>query len=165
MKSFPVFYGNEKIYTEKLDEHLDKRGEILNNTIYTMEKLLKEGEIFLVLPQGVMLNYLLKRVSFTKYYTFLPSDYEMYGEDEILSDLINTPPDYILLVDVDTSFLGYKHFGKDYGVKTYSWIEENYQPYQLIGSWPFTDKGFGILICKKTKTIIERELTCPHLLF
>lgn len=151
VKSFPVFYGSEKIYTEKLDENLDKRGEILNNTIDTMEKLLKEGENFLVLPQGVMLNYLLKRKSSTKYYTFLPSDYEMYGEDEILNDLTNASPDYILLVDMDTSFLGYKYFGKDYGVKTYSWIEENYQPYQLIGNWPFTDKGFGILICKKNQ--------------
>ena len=63
----------------------------------------------------------------------------------------NHPPDYICLVERDTSEFGVGYFGHSpgYGVDLMRWIRENYQPVYLIGLEPLQNGMFGIEILKR----------------
>ena len=60
------------------------------------------------------------------------------------------PPDYIVLVQRDSSEYGVKYFGqqKGYGFDMMQWVRRNYQPVELIGAEPLQSGTFGIRILK-----------------
>ena len=62
-----------------------------------------------------------------------------------------SPPDYILLVERDTSEFGVGYFGHypGYGTDLMRWIDKNYQPVQLIGNEPLQNGLFGIKILRR----------------
>src|SRR5439155_22098088 len=80
-----------------------------------------------VLPDGVMLNYLMRVPSPVPFVTFLPTDVLMYREDRMLDALNHHPPDMIVLIPRDTTDYGAKTFGRDYAQSLYGWINQHYQ--------------------------------------
>ena len=127
------------------------KGIFVKRTIDRIGELVKPDETFVVFPEGVMLNYLTRRRNPCPYINFMPPELIIFGEDRILNSLHKAPPDYVILVDKDTSEYGYRYFGKNYGIKLFSWIQENYRAVETIGSEPFSGKGFGIVIAKKVQ--------------
>ena len=87
---------------------------------------------------------------------FTPTEFAIYGEDRILESFRANPPDYIALVHKDTSEFGFQFFGRDYGQRVYSWIQEHYQPVALIGDPPLRDEKFGILLLRLDRTASAR---------
>ncbi|MGD0623928.1 MAG: hypothetical protein ABSB32_04315 [Thermodesulfobacteriota bacterium] len=125
------------------------RGMIVKRTIDKILETVKPDETLVVFPEGVMLNYLSRRGNPCPYVNFMPPELIIFGEDRILASLDKTPPDYVVLVEKDTSEYGYRYFGKNYGIKLFSWIQEHYKEMHTIGQQPFTGRGFGIVIAKK----------------
>jgi len=79
-----------------------------------------------VLPEGVMINYLARRKSSSKYYNFMPPEFLMFGEDAILRDLVSHPPDYVVLADRRTREYRLPFFGTHYGQRILDWVWKNY---------------------------------------
>ena len=102
-----------------------------------------------VLPEGVMLNYLARRVNPTPHHAFMPPSLIAFGEEEILQTFKDDPPDFIMLVHKDTSEFGFRFFGRDYGLQIAAWISAGYEPLQLIGAPPLQDDRFGILLLRR----------------
>jgi hypothetical protein len=109
----------------------------------------RPDQTLLVLPEGVMINYLSRRVNPTPYFVFLPLELALFGEDQMLSSMQAHPADYVMLVHRDTSEYGVPFFGRDYGRKLYAWIMAHYRPLTLIGAPPLQDKRFGILLLRR----------------
>jgi hypothetical protein len=108
---------------------------------------LGEGETLAVLPEGAMINYLLRRVNPTGHVNFMPPEIAIFGEEEILERFRQRPPDRIVLVHKDTSIYGYPLFGRDYARRLYAWIQERYAPEFVVGSPPLRERGrFGIAV-------------------
>ncbi len=112
---------------------------------------LKPEETFVVLPEGVMLNYQAKRLNPTRHISFTYPEILAHGEDRILKDLIGRPPDYFVVIQRDVREYGIGEFGDDprYGKKIMSWVEEAYAPSQAFGKVPFEKGGFGLRILKR----------------
>ncbi len=70
----------------------------------------------LVLPEGVSVNYLTRRVNPTRHLNFLPPEIMIFDEDRILEDLRAQPPDYVVLVHRETPEYGLPLFGTDYAL-------------------------------------------------
>jgi hypothetical protein len=102
-----------------------------------------------VLPEGVMLNYLTRRDNPTPYVVFA-FEVWAFGERTMLAAYEKNPPDYIVLVQRDSSEYGVKYFGqqKGYGFDMMQWVRRNYQPVELIGAEPLQSGTFGIRILK-----------------
>jgi 4-amino-4-deoxy-L-arabinose transferase-like glycosyltransferase len=149
LKTYAIGSEGDTILTWKPEA--SDRGIIIRSAIDKIEELVKPDETFVVFPEGVMLNYLTRRKNPCPYINFMPPELIMFGEDRILNSLHKAPPDYVILVDKDTSEYGYRYFGKNYGIKLFSWIQENYRAVQAIGNEPFSGKGFGIVIAKKVQ--------------
>jgi hypothetical protein len=138
-KIHPVSQGADLILS-------DPRGEMVNAALSAIASRIHTNETLTVLPEGVMLNYLSRRISSVPLMNFMPLEFSLYGEDYILEKFHDHPPDYIALVHKDTSEYGFQFFGRDYGQTLWAWIQKNYHPVTLIGDPPLRNEKFGILL-------------------
>ena len=121
------------------------RGRALEDCRRALSGRLRPGATVAVLPEGVMLNYLLRRRSSVPYIVFMPVELSLFGEESVLSSLRASPPDVIALVHKDTGDYGYPLFGSDYGVAIMRWVRQNYRRSLLIGREPLRKPAeFGI---------------------
>ena len=103
------------------------------------------------LPQGVMLNYLSRRINPTPDLDWNPTMFMVFGQEKMTAAFANHPPDYVLLVEWTPYEFQIGEFGHypGYGVEVMQWIGKNYQPVQLFGSEPLRNGLFGIKILKR----------------
>jgi len=128
----------------------DGRGNAEEATLKWIQQNTRPGSTVMVLPEGVMINYLSRRQNPTKYVNFMPPEVIMFGEDRIIKDFSAHPPDYIILVHKDTSEYGRPFFAHDYGQKIAAWVRTNYDGVALLGDPPFIDVNhFGIVILRR----------------
>lgn len=120
----------------------------LNNAILAAEKFVPAGKTLACFPEGIVINYLSRRVTATRFVNFNPPDLLLFGQEKMLGALEANPPDYIFIVHKDTSEFGEKYFGRDYGQEIGAWIHAHYQGEDLpmldLGAQPLEDRGFGI---------------------
>ena len=128
----------------------DGRGPPVNFVLGEMTSLLGPDQTIGVLPEGVMINYLVRRPSGWRHTNFMPTEVALFGEDAMVADMKSHPPDYIVLVHKETSEFGFRFFGKDYGTRMMAWIDQNYSELGLAGDRPFVDPyRFGMLLMKR----------------
>ncbi len=101
-----------------------------------VEANLPPDATLLVLPEGVMVNYLTRRVNPTRHLNFVPPEIMIFGEGQILEDLRAQPPDYVVLVHRETREYGLPLFGTDYAPRLLEWAREQYEPVAQVGAVP-----------------------------
>ncbi len=147
LKTFALGSGGDKILT--WGEQISAVGQGFKLALEKIEEFIGPNENFVVIPEGIMLNYLSRRRNPSAYTSFLHGDLIMFKEEQIVDALNRCSPDYVILVDRDVSEWGYRYFGLDYAVKISSWVKSNYAPIYIIGNQPFSGQGFGIIIAKR----------------
>lgn len=107
---------------------------------------LPPGATLSVLPEGAMLNYLLRRETSVPYTVLMPPEVMTFGEESILGAFRQTPPGFVLLLHKDTSTFGYRFFGADYGTALFGWLQANYRPIWNLGPPPLRTEAGGLLL-------------------
>ena len=92
----------------------------------SLDRLRHPGDTLLVVPEGVMLNYLLRMRNPTGHVNFMPPELIMFGESGIREAFERGSPDWVVLINHGAREYGYRMFGDDYGRSLVSWIELNY---------------------------------------
>ena len=121
----------------------------LQQAIGKIEKIIKKKESFVVFPEGVMLNYLTRRMNPTPYINFCPPELEIFGEGVILKSFMENKPDYFILMHRNMSEYGYPAPGKYWGESIRSWINRNYMPVFTSADGALTGRGSGFTIAKR----------------
>ncbi|MEM9658093.1 MAG: hypothetical protein AAF961_07010, partial [Planctomycetota bacterium] len=85
-----------------------------------------DAESLVVLPEGVMLNYVTRRLTPTRYITWMPPELYHFGERQMLDALRNAPPDWVLLADRDLEEYGVPPLGQGYADSIADWIDGRY---------------------------------------
>jgi hypothetical protein len=128
----------------------DARGPYVEAALGVLARVARPGETLVVLPEGVMLNYLQRLPSSIPYLTMLPSDEAKFGEDELLGALQRDPPALVALVHRDTSEFGARFFGRDYAQRTMQWLRARYAPQATVGDVPLQPEArFGIQVLRR----------------
>ena len=106
------------------------------------------------LPQGVIVNYLSRRINPTPCLDWNPTLFTVFSQEKMTAAFEKNPPDYILLVEWKTYEFSLGYFGQHagYGVELMQWIGKNYAPVQLFGSEPLQNGLFGMKILKRNPT-------------
>ena len=151
-KDFTLGTGGDLMvtYDPKLDNpKYAETGAALASAAAWIETHTAPTNTLAVLPEGVMLNYLTRRDNPTPYVVFA-FEVWAYGEQNMLATYEKNPPDYIVLVQRDSSEYGVPYFGRQngYGFEVMQWVRRNYQTIELIGAKPFQSSAFGIEILK-----------------
>lgn len=115
----------------------------LNQAIEYIDANIPKESTFLMVPEGPLLNFLTGRTADNKYFNLFPPFIEAFGEYNVLNDLKNNPPDYILINNRDSSDFIFRYFGVDYGFRLYDFITQSYTFKKEIGN------GLKIRIYKK----------------
>jgi len=138
-KTFALGEGPDRFWT-------DQRGPGVAHTLATLDERLEPDASLLVLPEGIMLNYLARRRTPTRHINFMPPELILFGEETILSELQASPPDAVLLVHKDTTEYGFPFFGRDYGRAIMSWLESRHRDGTILAGQPPLRPGtyFGI---------------------
>jgi hypothetical protein len=113
---------------------------------------LKPAETIAVIPEGVMINYLSRRVNPTGYTSFLPSDIAVRGEHTIIEAFQMNPPDFILLVHRDMLEFKTGAFGRGYALDLGAWLNANYSVHHRLGSEDIEDR-LGMALMKRNKQL------------
>jgi hypothetical protein len=127
----------------------DARGNVVNAAVQELAHLSGPGDTLVVVPEGLIINYLARRENPTAQLNFTPPAIIMYGEPIMLDALRSHPPTYIILTGVDTSEYGPRFFGGDYAKDIGGWMQENYVVIRVIGARPFRDPGFGLALFRR----------------
>ncbi len=148
-KTYPVGSGANRIMA--YGPQADPKGATVSEALQWIHDHIAPTETMAVLPEGVTLNFLSQRSNSTPYLVFNPAEFQAYGEATIFEAYRKNPPDYIVLVQRDSSEFGIKDFGQEggFGVEMMQWINENYKPVNLIGYEPLKNSLFGIKFLKR----------------
>jgi hypothetical protein len=151
LKTFSVGEKHDKIITYiPRDENF--RGYLVDQALDWLSFNVDKDKTFVVLPEGIIMNYLTKRKNPTKYTNFMLPELLTFGEDNILKEFKSNSPDYIVLIHrLPSNEYGVGYFGENsnYGKKIMDWVNNNYQTCILLGAEPFKSKKFGIKILKE----------------
>ncbi|HEX9048782.1 MAG TPA: hypothetical protein VF988_17285, partial [Verrucomicrobiae bacterium] len=124
--------------------------EDLKATLNWVNKNVPTNGTIAVLPYGVSLNFLCHRVNPTPCLIWDPNVMTVFGQARMTECFKATPPDYVLIVELDESGLGHRYLGQPgFGRELMQWIKENYETMQVIGHEPMKNAGFGVKILKR----------------
>ena len=140
--------------------HAGARGPYVTLALADIASRIGPEETLAVLPEGIMINYLSRRVNPTPYTNYMPPELRLYGEQQILDAFRTAPPDWLLIVHKFTGEYGYSFFGQDYGKSLYYWLTHHNEPVKLYGQPPLRRRGsFGIRILRRIDA--ERRTGAP----
>lgn len=144
-RTVPVAAGPDRLWA-------DERGTYAQRALEAIEEHVPPDGTLLVLPEGVMLNYLARRPTPTRFVNFMPPELALWGERAMLAELEARPPDAVLLVHKRTSEYGLELFGRDYGVELFAWVRERYEPVWSHGDPPLAETsrmGVALLLPRR----------------
>ncbi|HVV01723.1 MAG TPA: hypothetical protein VHH88_10210 [Verrucomicrobiae bacterium] len=133
------------------DSKTNPAGPALESALEWLQNNTATNSTLAVLPEGVMLNYLSRRVNPARYLLWNPAELTVFGQAAMTADFERARPDYVVLVHRDASEYGAKYFGQSekFGLGLMRWIGQNYHAVWLVGSEPLKDSRFGIKILQR----------------
>ena len=113
----PVAAGRDRFYA--FDPAVDETGLVVNWSVGRL-RAVPPAATLLVLPEGVMINYLSRRAR--------PLSDDFSNEEEYVKQLGRAPPDYVILIARDLRESGIAQFGApgNLGEKIVPWLWQNY---------------------------------------
>jgi hypothetical protein len=129
-KTISIGSGSDRFYTSTMSP----QGPLVRDALNALEQTTDSGGTLAVMPEGVMLNYLLRRDSPLRVVTLMPPELMSFGENEILTSLVSNPPDVVVLLDRSVAEYGYPAFGVDrrYGLSIVSWVNDHYDTVRTV---------------------------------
>ena len=142
-KTFPIGPATDRFWAD------DRAQGIKFALKHVRDNYPEEAEV-LVLPEGIMLNYLWRRRTPTRFVNFMPPELVLFGEDRMIAELELDPPEVVVLMHKSTAEYGYEFFGRDYGRRLASWIRRRYLRGGIIAQPPLQPGTvFGMQILER----------------
>ncbi len=123
------------------------RGEEVEATIRWIDRHVPAVGTVAVYPQGLMMNYLARRATPTRFVNFMPPEVIAAGEDVMLAALAAHPPDAVV---IDGSAYRNGQFTLDrqydWGRATADWIRDHYRVAERVTPKPPAPPLYGFVI-------------------
>ncbi|MBN2036999.1 MAG: glycosyltransferase family 39 protein [Chitinispirillaceae bacterium] len=151
-KTFLIGTGEDAFLT--FAPHLMMQTGPIDEALRWINANIDKKETLVVIPEGVMLNFLTKRANPTRFVNFMVPELAFFREDTILSSFRKNNPDYFVIIDKKYNEYGVGEFGSNgYGEKISNWINDNYQSVYVLNFMVKNKRMFFIIIFKKKNRI------------
>jgi len=101
--------------------------KLFKKMIVWVDKNTSPNDSVLVIPEGIMLNYVTGRPTKLKYYHLIPNHIAALGEKNIVKGLKKDKPDYIIVNNIEYAMYGKSLICKDFGQRICKFINDNYE--------------------------------------
>jgi hypothetical protein len=148
-KDYLIGKGSDRFLT--YGSKFEPGGEAISILIKHINHTMSQSNNFIVIPEGIMINYLVRKSTSIKYISITPGEVAVYGETAILNSLRNCAPDYIIKIPRKTDEFRVRPFGEDssYGKQIMDWVNIHYMyVWQLIEK-PISGNFLVELLVKK----------------
>jgi hypothetical protein len=137
-KSMPLGQGGDLIY---YDPSLGGRMTVVPKLVDLLEETMPHGATLVAMPDGTLLNYLLRAPSTTRHSLLSPWEIAAAGgEVPVLRDLSKRPADFIVVFQMSMEEHGHAYFGDArYGGQIMKWIEAHYDAPTIVRG--FNEQG------------------------
>ena len=165
MKTLTVGTGADQFIS--FDAETELVGTGVADALRLIDADVPDDATLVVLPEGIMLNYLSRRRSTVPYINFMPPELMAFGEPAIIAALQSSPPDYIVVAHKDAAEYGVGDFGSDprNGQQLMGWVNRNYRRNRTVLNEPFTSDRFGMVILRRkvdVTTTTNRDAAGRH---
>jgi len=140
LMNYQISQGKDSFLAE--DNSLNFKSVLVDKLVQWVDQNTSSADTIVIIPEGVMVNYLSRRVNPIGVLDFSPVAIAMNGEDKIIDLLNRHPPSYIILINRDMQEHGGRSWGVDFGRKIDQWIRVNYEQVSLLYFEP-TSKANG----------------------
>ena len=149
LRTYEVGRGGDRMRTFAPSEA--PAGPLVRQALDWLERESSATSTLVTLPEGIMINYLARRVSTVPFTNFVTAEVVLFGQDRMVEALERRPPDFVAFVSRNTEELGTGRFGAvpGYGRRVVDWVEQRYEPAAAFGDDPFAPGTFGIRILKR----------------
>jgi len=112
------------------------RNQAIASVMQYLSDRMSEDETLLVMPNGIKINYLLRKRNPTPYLMLTPWEMKVYGGEAVMLETIRqSAPDFIVVIQNDMREHGVNYFGEPgYGGNIMDWIGRNYNLLRTISS-------------------------------
>jgi len=143
-KTYPVGTGADRFYA--VPPGIDPTGDLVNSVSAALRK--GPRETLLVLPEGVMINYLARLPSTVSPYYYYAMETADGGESRIVEALQNNPPDCVVIISRPLVEWGIKRWGREpeEGEQILAWVLKNYDLEESKGGNPLDIHQRGVVI-------------------
>ncbi len=131
----------------------DSRGAMFEEARRYLSDRIQPGDKLLVVPEGILLNYLLQTPADMPVVALIPWIYQLYREEALLARIADVQPEWLVIVHRDMSEEGARFFGRDYARETAGHLARHYEYIHRIGAMPLSSESFGILIGRRRADI------------
>jgi hypothetical protein len=114
--------GNDTFYFHEADV----RGVAVNRMLAELSRIPPQSTL-VVVPEGIMINYLSRRVNPTPYISAMPPELIMFGQEKFVAALTEHPPDFVVIVsNSEPQSYGFDTDAADYRSQILPWVMGNY---------------------------------------
>ncbi len=141
--NYQISQGNDSFFAQ--DPNVSQAPGTVNNIVRWIKENTSITDTVVVMPEGVIINYLSRRTNPIPMVSFDPGLVVLIGEDKIIDLLRKAMPDYVIFINRSMSEYGPSSFGFNYGQKIYQWVIHHYENVVLfyfeISSKPSSPMG------------------------
>ncbi|HVO32564.1 MAG TPA: hypothetical protein VMU17_01535, partial [Elusimicrobiota bacterium] len=129
--------------------YADRRGRIASLAMGLIGQSVQPGQTLMVFPEGIMLNYLARVPTPSRYLSMVPGDLIMFGERRVEDNIEHHAPDYVMVIQRNDADDGLTGFGADYGLGLRRWIDSAYEPVAGMGPHSLARERFNLEFLRK----------------
>ncbi|MFQ3640882.1 MAG: hypothetical protein SNJ62_12850, partial [Chloracidobacterium sp.] len=148
-KTMPLGDGPDRMFA--FAPPFSDQAATLGPALEDLAQLLPKDATLFVVPDGAIVNYLLRCRNPTPYVVLDPLMLTAAGgESQVVERLAAQPPDYVLFVARDFQEYGFGRFGQDArcGRLITTWIAEHYEVLRVYGAPP-ASPDFGCVVLRR----------------
>jgi hypothetical protein len=121
-------------------------GEVVAAVVNELNKGDKAKSL-LVLPEGILINYLARIPSNAAFYAYF------YSSPELIAALEERPPERVVIISRDLREYGMQRFGEapGKGAEILSWLNEHYVRYAHAGGDPLDPRQRGVAFYRRSR--------------
>lgn len=141
-KTSLVGEGSDRFYA--FSRQMEPTGEIVNAVVATLNKQTRR-EGLLVLPEGIMINYLARLPSTVPYYFFHSTS------PQLVSELEAKPPARVVVISRDLREYGVERYGDTPGggQEVLTWLGQHYRQVARVGGNPLDNRQRGAILFER----------------
>jgi hypothetical protein len=144
-KTALVGTGGDQFYA--YSPQIDPTGELVNAVSQALQQA-PPRQTLVVLPEGLMINYLARRPSPIAPFFYFSSATAAGGEDRIVEDLGRHPPDWVVIISRSLLEFNLERYGErpGEGREILSWVNKNYETAASVGGDPLDYRQHGVVL-------------------